>query len=89
MSNTLHYTVVIVGGGTGGITTAAQLLRADNRLLNEIAIVDPAEKHYYQPLWTLVGAGQVEREVTERDEESDSRLSAFDLYEVLACRVLY
>ncbi len=70
MSNKLHYTVVIVGGGTGGITTAAQLLRADSRLFNEIAIVDPAEKHYYQPLWTLVGAGQVNREVTERDEES-------------------
>lgn len=65
-----RYKVVIVGGGAGGITVAAHLLRKSRSFENEIAIVDPAEKHYYQPLWTLVGAGEVDREVTERDESS-------------------
>lgn len=66
----LHYKVLIVGGGTGGITVAAQLLRKTKRLDNEIAIVEPSDKHYYQPLWTLVGAGEVDKKVTERDEAS-------------------
>lgn len=46
--------VVVVGGGTGGITVAARLKRAG---VSDIAIIDPAEVHYYQPLWTLVGGG--------------------------------
>jgi sulfide:quinone oxidoreductase len=70
MSSKSHYTVIIVGGGTGGITTAARLLRESGGLYNEIAIIDPSDKHYYQPLWTLVGGGEVEAEVTERDEAS-------------------
>ena len=70
MGKQTHYKVVIVGGGAGGITAAAQLLRQSSTFRNEIAIVDPAEKHYYQPLWTLVGAGEVEREITEREEAS-------------------
>lgn len=70
MAKQLHYQVVIVGGGTGGITTAARLLRERSDLYSEVAIVDPAEKHYYQPLWTLVGGGAVAKERTERDEAS-------------------
>jgi sulfide:quinone oxidoreductase len=50
-----EHDVVIIGGGAAGIATAASLMaRAKN--LN-IAIIDPAEVHYYQPGWTLVGAG--------------------------------
>jgi len=58
--------VVIVGGGTAGITVAARL----KKKLHDAAItvVDPSEKHYYQPLWTLVGAGIVPKEDSERDE---------------------
>jgi sulfide:quinone oxidoreductase len=50
-----HYQILIVGGGNAGISVAAQLLRKKSNL--QIAIIDPAEKHYYQPAWTLVGAG--------------------------------
>ncbi|MCF8566098.1 NAD(P)/FAD-dependent oxidoreductase [Alicyclobacillus tolerans] len=64
-----HYKIVIVGGGAGGISAAARLLKASN-LHGEIAIVDPADKHYYQPLWTLVGAGEVKKEVTQREQSS-------------------
>lgn len=47
--------VVIVGGGTAGITVAAQLKLKEKEL--DIAIVEPSEVHYYQPLWTMVGGG--------------------------------
>lgn len=65
-----HYKVVVIGGGTGGITVAAQLLRKSSYFRNEILILDPANTHYYQPLWTLVGAGVTPLEVTGRQMES-------------------
>lgn len=52
---TKHYQVLIIGGGTAGIMTAAQLLR--QKISDSVAIIEPAETHYYQPAWTLVGAG--------------------------------
>lgn len=58
------HTVVIVGGGAAGIATAASLLARDPKL--DIAIIDPAERHYYQPGWTLVGAGVFRAEQTVR-----------------------
>ena len=61
-----RHSVVIVGGGTAGITVAARLYNANPEL--SVAIVEPSEVHYYQPLWTLVGGGQFMREVTARPE---------------------
>ncbi len=67
MSDAIHHQIVVVGGGTAGITVAAQLTRGwFNR--PDVAVLDPAEKHYYQPLWTLVGAGLAKKESTERPE---------------------
>lgn len=63
-----HHQIVIIGGGNAGISTAAQLLRKDHKL--DIAIVDPAEKHYYQPAWTLVGGGVFDIQKTVRSEAS-------------------
>lgn len=60
-----NYQVVIVGGGTAGITVAARLCRSSNP--PEIVIIEPSEKHYYQPIWTLVGAGVFPKEMSERD----------------------
>ncbi|MGG6429281.1 FAD/NAD(P)-binding oxidoreductase [Acetobacter ghanensis] len=51
----LKHTIVIVGGGSAGIAVAARLLR--DRPTLDIAIIDPATTHAYQPGWTLVGAG--------------------------------
>jgi NADH dehydrogenase FAD-containing subunit len=34
----------------------------------EVAIVEPSEKHWYQPLWTLIGAGEFKKEDSMRDE---------------------
>lgn len=61
-----HYQVVVVGGGSAGLAVASQLCKKSNA--PQVAIIDPAEKHYYQPLWTLVGAGVFPKEETERNE---------------------
>ncbi|MFV3327066.1 NAD(P)/FAD-dependent oxidoreductase [Pseudomonas sp. NY15372] len=50
-----HHKVVIVGAGAAGIATASSLIARDPSL--DIALVDPADVHYYQPGWTMVGAG--------------------------------
>jgi sulfide:quinone oxidoreductase len=63
-----HHAILIVGGGNAGISIASQLLRKDASL--DIAIVDGAKKHYYQPAWTLVGGGEFDIQDTERDEAS-------------------
>lgn len=63
-----QHQIVIIGAGTAGITVAAQLLRKDRKL--DIAIIDPADKHYYQPAWTLVGAGTYKMGKTERKMSS-------------------
>ncbi|RST73082.1 NAD(P)/FAD-dependent oxidoreductase [Siminovitchia acidinfaciens] len=61
-----NYRIAIIGGGTAGISTAARLLKDLRSLAGDIVIIDPAEKHYYQPLWTLVGGGEAKKEETER-----------------------
>lgn len=61
-----HFQILIIGGGNAGISLAAQLFRKDAKL--DIAILDPAEKHYYQPAWTLVGGGVFDINDTERSE---------------------
>jgi len=56
--------IVIVGAGAAGIAVASSLLSRCRDL--EITIVDPADTHYYQPGWTLVGAGVFTQESTAR-----------------------
>jgi sulfide:quinone oxidoreductase len=63
-----HYKVLIIGGGNAGISAAAQLLRKKKNL--DIAIIEPSDKHYYQPAWTLVGAGVFDISKTIRSEAS-------------------
>ncbi|BFH14346.1 pyridine nucleotide-disulfide oxidoreductase [Paenibacillus dendritiformis] len=70
MPQQFHYAVAIVGAGSAGLSVAARLLRASAALHGSVVIVDPQAKHYYQPLWTLVGGGVMRKEVTERDQQS-------------------
>ena len=59
-----RHDVVIVGAGSAGISVASSLLARDSNL--DIAIIDPADIHYYQPGWTLVGGGIFEADDTVR-----------------------
>lgn len=63
-----RYDVVIVGGGAGGLAAASSLLRRRPRL--KVCLVEPAPDHYYQPGWTMVGAGVFKPERTVRPMES-------------------
>lgn len=56
--------VVIIGGGAAGIAVASSLLARRPHL--DIAIIDPADIHYYQPGWTMVGAGVFDAATTAR-----------------------
>jgi len=60
--------VVIIGGGTAGLATASSMLKRDPGL--DILVIEPREAHYYQPGWTLVGAGIFDRKQTERSMAS-------------------
>ena len=58
------FDVVIVGGGAGGVSVAASLQSRKSSL--SIAIIDPADIHYYQPGWTMVGGGVFEASQTAK-----------------------
>jgi sulfide:quinone oxidoreductase len=60
------FSVLIVGGGAGGLSVAARLAAALPP--GEVALLEPSEKHYYQPIWTLVGGGVFDKSISERDQ---------------------
>jgi len=62
--NTTHQ-ILIIGGGSAGIATAASLLKRKSSL--DIAIIEPNEDHFYQPGWTMVGGGIFTPEKTRRN----------------------
>jgi sulfide:quinone oxidoreductase len=63
-----HYPILVVGGGNAGISVSAQLLNKNKKL--QLAIIEPSDKHYYQPAWSLVGAGIFNKAKTVRSEAS-------------------
>ncbi len=63
-----HFQILIIGGGTGGIMIASQLIH--QKKYTDIGIIEPADKHYYQPAFTLVGAGTYSYENTSRPMSS-------------------
>lgn len=65
MASSAQHRVLIIGGGTAGISVAARLRRAG---VKDVAVLEPSERHWYQPLWTLVGGGMVDVRTTERPE---------------------
>jgi sulfide:quinone oxidoreductase len=56
--------VVIIGGGAAGIAVASSLKARKPDL--DVAIIDPADIHYYQPGWTMVGGGIFKAVTTAR-----------------------
>jgi sulfide:quinone oxidoreductase len=63
MSRATHHKILIIGGGSAGISVAARLRRAGE---NDVAVIEPSENHYYQPSWTLVGGGAYRAEASFR-----------------------
>ena len=59
--------IIIVGAGNAGLSVASQLLRKNVNA--SISIVDPSTKHYYQPAWTLVGAGEFDINDTVKNQK--------------------
>ena len=64
----MKHQILIIGGGSAGIAVASSLVRKDKSL--DIAIIEPSDKHYYQPAFTLVGGGAFKPEKTVRDEKN-------------------
>lgn len=60
--------IVVVGGGSAGLATAASLLERDRTL--DIIVIEPRTEHDYQPGWTMVGGGVFDARDTRRPEAS-------------------
>ncbi len=63
-----HHQILIIGGGTAGIMVASQLQKSKPGI--DIGLIEPAETHYYQPAWTLVGANTYDFDQTGRKMSS-------------------
>lgn len=62
------FKLVVVGGGTGGAAVANSY--ASHLGKGRVAVVEPSDVHYYQPLWTLVGGGLKQFSTTQSDMSS-------------------
>ncbi|KAL1140388.1 hypothetical protein AAG570_000320 [Ranatra chinensis] len=60
--------LLVLGGGSGGCSIAAKF--AGKLGKNQIIIVDPADRHYYQPMLTLIGGGIKQLKDSSRPMES-------------------
>jgi NADPH-dependent 2,4-dienoyl-CoA reductase/sulfur reductase-like enzyme len=61
--------VLVIGSGSAGLAVAHQLKRkmeSGDACPCHITIVDPSPTHYYQPLWTLVGASLADKSESAR-----------------------
>lgn len=63
----VHHRILIIGGGNAGLSVAARLKHQGQK---DIAIVEPSVKHYYQPLWTLIGGGHARGRESVRSQAS-------------------
>ena len=61
-----HHTLLIVGGGAAGVSIANTFRRQDKTI--DIAIIEPSEKHYYQPGFTIIGGGAYTMKQTTKNE---------------------
>ena len=64
---TQKYTLLIVGGGAAGVSIANNMRRQNATI--DIALIEPSEKHYYQPGFTIVGGGAYTLKQTLKNEK--------------------
>ncbi|KAG6452123.1 sulfide:quinone oxidoreductase, mitochondrial [Manduca sexta] len=69
-ANNANYSckLLVVGGGSGGCTIAAKFARRLKK--DSVIVLEPSSEHYYQPLFTLVGAGVKRVAQTRRSAQS-------------------
>jgi sulfide:quinone oxidoreductase len=60
----MWHRILVIGGGTAGLSAAARLVREGER---DSGLIEPSRKHFYQPHWPLFGAGRVKVEATVRE----------------------
>ena len=58
--------VLVIGGGSAGVSCAASLMNRNKDKTIDITIIEPSRYHYYQPGWTLAAAGVYSHKKTER-----------------------
>ncbi|XP_061712934.1 sulfide:quinone oxidoreductase, mitochondrial [Cydia pomonella] len=75
--------LLVVGGGSGGCTIAAKFARKLGK--DAVIVLEPSCDHYYQPLWTLVGAGITSVASTRRSASSVLPIGARWLRDSAAC----
>jgi len=63
---TQHHTLLIVGGGAAGVSVANNMRRVNANI--DIALIEPSEKHYYQPGFTIIGGGAYTMKETVRNQ---------------------
>lgn len=75
-----NHKVVVVGNGSAGVALSHQLLRKGNFAKDDIAVIDPARWHHYQPGWTLVGGGLKDKQALRKpmDKLVDEKLKFYN-----------
>ena len=61
-----HYTILIIGGSAAGVSVANNMRRQNTNI--DISIIEPSDKHYYQPGFTIIGGGAYTLKETTRNE---------------------
>jgi sulfide:quinone oxidoreductase len=62
-----HFALLIVGGGAAGVSVANNMHRKNPALT--IGLIEPSEKHYYQPGFTIIGGGSYTLKQATREEK--------------------
>ena len=52
-----HCRVAVIGGGTAGLASSAQLAKSGCFTKEDITVFDPSSDHHYQPSYTMIGGG--------------------------------
>ena len=62
-----HYDVLVIGGGNAGVSLAARLHRYG---VKDVAVVEPGDQHFYQPLFSHIAGGRAKPSEAVRPQRS-------------------
>ncbi|HSN36933.1 MAG TPA: FAD/NAD(P)-binding oxidoreductase, partial [Arthrobacter sp.] len=62
-----HHEVLIIGGGNAGVSLAARLQRYG---VKDVAVVEPQDDHFYQPLFSHIAGGRAKVSEATRPQRS-------------------